>query len=99
MRNPLTIESFADWLGKQPAEKWYDWSVTHKCALGQYVETFGGFGTQDENAAGAILDGWRDSSGQFHEYPDKLFDIAVAHPSTFGAAHARALSYLRSEVV
>jgi hypothetical protein len=39
-KNLLTIEAFAEWAEKQPADKEYDYLSNH-CACGQYAEAIG----------------------------------------------------------
>lgn len=41
MKNLLTLESFADWAEKQPAEKEYDYSRSQYCAAAQYLQSIG----------------------------------------------------------
>ena len=41
MRNPLSIEAFADWCEKKPADETYDAGDTHACALAQYARSIG----------------------------------------------------------
>lgn len=41
MKPQLTIEAFADWCEKQPAEKSYDYMDTTNCAFCQYLRSLG----------------------------------------------------------
>lgn len=41
MRPQLTIEAFADWCEKQPAEKSYNWASEDNCACAQYAKALG----------------------------------------------------------
>jgi hypothetical protein len=41
MKPQLTIEAFADWCEKQPAEKTYDWIDGDACAACQYARSLG----------------------------------------------------------
>lgn len=41
MKNMLSLEAFADWAGKQPAEKKYDYSRSQYCAAAQYLQSIG----------------------------------------------------------
>lgn len=41
MQNPLTLEAFADWAGKQPRDKRYNYENAHVCACAQYAESLG----------------------------------------------------------
>ncbi len=44
MRNPLTIEAFAEWAAKKSPRKTYDWFDTDACACAQYADYLGGWG-------------------------------------------------------
>ena len=41
MRPQLTIEAFADWCDKQPAEKEYNYGSITDCAFCQYLQSLG----------------------------------------------------------
>lgn len=41
MRPQLTIEAFADWCSKQPAEKTYPFIDANNCACAQYAGSLG----------------------------------------------------------
>jgi hypothetical protein len=41
MRHPLSLEAFADWCEKQPADKGYDWDDPYYCACAQYAKFLG----------------------------------------------------------
>jgi len=41
MRNPLSLEAFAEWLEQQPAEKSYDFFEPANCAIAQYMRHLG----------------------------------------------------------
>ena len=70
----LTIEAFADWCEKQPAEKEYKYTAPRVCACGQYASWLGWKGS------------WLTSETQFWAAAD---DFAIEPPHTFGALAAR----------
>lgn len=41
MRNPLTIEAFAEWAEKKPANETYDYCSSEACAAAQYLQSLG----------------------------------------------------------
>lgn len=41
MKNMLSIEAFADWCEKQPADKAYDYLDPYNCACAQYAANLG----------------------------------------------------------
>lgn len=41
MKNPLTLEAFAEWAERQPADKVYDYRDCAVCACGQYAASLG----------------------------------------------------------
>lgn len=94
MKNPLTIEAFCEWLGKQPAEEPYDHNSVDNCAIGQFMKA---------NVPEMMSPGnryWHDRDGQSHLYPAGFTKIGINEyrgPFTFGAAHKRALAYLEGQ--
>lgn len=41
MKNPLSIEAFADWCEKQPADRGYNYAAPSNCAAAQYLKSVG----------------------------------------------------------
>jgi hypothetical protein len=41
MRNPLTLEAFAEWCEKQPADAEYNYEDPNRCAYCQYLRATG----------------------------------------------------------
>lgn len=41
MRHPLSLEAFADWCEKQPADKEYNFNNCRTCAVAQYANSLG----------------------------------------------------------
>lgn len=41
MKPQLTIEAFADWCSKQPADRGYNYHCAEACACGQYAASLG----------------------------------------------------------
>lgn len=76
MQNPLTIEAFADWAGKQPRDRRYEYQNAHVCACAQYAETLGLNFREILNKA---------PRGTFWRRMDALAGDARTH--TFGALH------------
>lgn len=85
MRNPLSIEAFADWCEKQPAYRLYNYSNCRHCAFAQYLEHLG--------FRGASVDGSSFSlTGKFEDDRplSAVIDRAVyEEPNTFGALASR----------
>lgn len=75
MRNPLSIEAFADWLEKQPPEGEYDYCSFSRCAISQYCRWLG------------FKDVWTSARIGFELAHHAVVDC---DPQTFGAAAARA---------
>ena len=84
MKNPLTIEAFADWLEKQPPEKEYDYSNCRGCLVFQYLTAVGIPITSTGSTTFSTND------GQEHILPYELDIVAARHPHTFGKAAIRA---------
>jgi hypothetical protein len=90
MRNPLSIEAFADWCEKKPADEAYSYSnICGPCAFAQYLIHLG----FPVDYVGA--DHWRDLSRTEHRLPDWVDEIVKdssygPSPShTFGALAKR----------
>lgn len=82
MRSPLSLESFADWLGTMPPEQRYEYSDGRHCAICQYFDFLGlkyfYVGSQS----------WSDEELNKHPLPREMNTVAIhARPHTFGAAH------------
>lgn len=77
MKPQLSLEAFADWCEKQPAELAYDWHSTWSCAIARYVKTLG-----DDDLYRKVSN-LRTSSGVLCER------LALTRPWTFGALAAR----------
>jgi hypothetical protein len=76
MKPQLTLEAFADWCEKQPAEKTYNYADCNRCACGQYAATLG-------------LQGW---AGVKVYQPGEFWyeaNCAAAWEDTFGALAKR----------
>lgn len=41
MKPQLSLEAFADWCEKQPADEYYQYSVPSQCACAQYQKSLG----------------------------------------------------------
>lgn len=79
MRNPLTLEAFADWAEKMPADEQYEWCDDSDCACGQYAD------------AAKVSGSYR---AHPHPSPDNAFwlkaeQAAFEWPRTFGSLAAR----------
>lgn len=99
MRNPLSLEAFADWLETKPADETYNFNCLN-CAIGQYFKflgmRFNGLGTEN----------WTDDQGVAHYLPRGMNRAAQGdsyyggHPDhTFGKAAQRARRELRAQQV
>jgi hypothetical protein len=77
MRHPLSLEAFASWCEKQPADKAYEWEDPFRCACSQYASSLG------------FLDRWIGSGKEGFWY--KADRIAGNHGlgRTFGALASR----------
>lgn len=82
MKPQLTIEAFADWCEKQPADEAYDF-YAKDCAWGQFLTSLGveyacvGFNT------------WTGSDGQRRCFPSGIAFPVEEEPHTFGALASR----------
>jgi hypothetical protein len=82
MRNPLSLEAFADWCEKQPADEEYDVWQPSSCAVALYAQSLGFKRATDngriETHDGRVLpiDGFK-------------FRMIARHPYTFGALAKR----------
>lgn len=89
MKNPISIEAFADWCDKQSADRVYDYKNGHECAFAQYLVALGFMPCVNEEAycldhllMTKDLSAWR-------PLPFGL-DLAVYEfPRTFGALAGR----------
>lgn len=86
MRNPLSLEAFADWLGTMPAKERYTWAVPRQCAIGQWLR-FTGFTDEREIGKKSVEMAERNDFGK----------IVLPEPHTFGAAHERARTILAGQ--
>ena len=78
MKPQFTLEAFADWCEKQPAEKRYAYHNSRSCACGQYNAFLG-------MRSYAWIDVyWGDDS-----FWRRANDLAFVEPHTFGALAAR----------
>ena len=98
MRNPLSLEAFADWLEKQPGEKKYKYISATQCLICQYFNAIGlDFIALDSRA-------WCDHNYEDHKLPDHFNDIAhgvgddLWTRHTFGSAARRARELLKEKV-
>ena len=73
MKPQLTIEAFADWCEKQPADKRYNYENSSECAVAQYLTHLG--------AVKVKL--WS------HEVEAAFGNVVDESPWTFGALAAR----------
>lgn len=87
MRNPLTLEAFADWLEKKPAAMFYEFHCK-RCAIGSYL-TEHGFPMK---TLGTEM--WVDKDGNKHPLPIGWNRIAMTSPHTYGDAAQRARAAL-----
>lgn len=91
MKNPLSVEAFADWLATMPADDEYDWRYSLYCAIGQYlhataphIKPFACYYVTPDN--------------DHKPYPAGFDRIAFTDgPHTFGAALHRAREYLEAQ--
>lgn len=84
MKNPLTIEAFAEWCESKPADERYEYMDDCGCAFFQYL--------QDRGFQPARVDGygWYSHDGnQYHPLPAGVEDPLCQGDSTFGALAAR----------
>lgn len=100
MRNPLSLEAFADWLGTMPADQLYEYGDINGCAVCQFFDFLG----LHYLAVGGLA--WNDAEGQERALPADLDRVANgrydAHRlrqnhktfRTFGAALERARALL-----
>ena len=83
MKNPLSLEAFADWLEGKPAEQKYEYWC-QECAIGGYFIELGlpmkSLGTEK----------WRDRDGVLHVLPPGFDEVSSTPPHTYGAAARRA---------
>lgn len=73
MRNPLTIEAFAEWAEKKPANEDYDFTLAWNCAVAQFLK------------ANAVVNYELLST----EIPKAWLEPVKASPQTFGALAKR----------
>ena len=80
MRNPLTLEAFAEWCEKQPAEKEFDYIDPQRCACAQYADHI--------KFEGDWLLSMADKPGDFWGVMD-THALHLFKPRTFGALASR----------
>lgn len=92
MKNILTLESFADWVEKQPAEKEYDFCDCCGCACHQYLSAIG------LPVKYVSPNWWSDVFGAEHPLPFGFNAAANGYgePRTFGALALRLRQSSRS---
>lgn len=78
MRNPLSIEAFADWCEKQPADKEYVYEDSWHCACAQYADSLGIANSEDS------LPAWRLACRRLGSFWWRADDIASKDGHTFG---------------
>jgi hypothetical protein len=78
MRNPLTLEAFAEWCEKQPADKEYNFFDNHGCAFGQYLKALG---IEHRSVGGTY---WRTAAGE-----ERIRKALQSGDWTFGALASR----------
>lgn len=81
-KNPLTIEAFAEWAEKQPADKTYEYIDSTRCACFQYSAAIG----MDTSQA---IPAWRQDLYDGSAFWHRVDDAAAETPYTFGALAAR----------
>jgi len=85
MRHPFELQSFVDWLGKQPPDEEYNYYDEAECALGRYAQWLGMEPAAFYMAVGRTLD----------PLPFNPIGKVVAYlPWTYGAATQRAKELL-----
>lgn len=78
MRHPISIEAFAEWCERKPADEEYEWVNVRTCAIKQYAKFLGGNVHENYMAVACMPVGRFDG-----EY------MALMRPHTFGALAAR----------
>lgn len=75
MKNPLSLEAFADWCERKPADEEYDWFDCNVCAASQYAKELGISNFADLAIPGTFL--------------FRASELAFPEPHTFGALAER----------
>lgn len=83
MRNPLTLEAFADWCEKQPPETAYNYSNSKECAVTTYLKSLG------LPCLSSAMGYWRDYDRVKHDLNGNFDHSASPLPRTFGALAQR----------
>lgn len=90
MKHPLSTEAFADFLGRQPADRQYMYNAIVDCPIARYLRSVYGeevfVGTANYNVT---------CNGPDKPMPEGWNDIVRDMPHTYGAAHARAKEVLK----
>ena len=82
MKPQLSLEAFADWCEKQPADRTYTYANKENCACGQYADSLG-------------LSDWSIWNSKFWYEADSV--ALLTGERTFGALASRLRSADRSE--
>jgi hypothetical protein len=95
VRHPITLEAFADWLERQPAERAYNYTDPYACPIAQYLQA------QGVPAYGVTHNLWHDANCVSHEFDDRMREAAIGEWDrprgerwTFGQAARRARELL-----
>lgn len=83
MRNPLSLEAFADWCARKPADGEYDWADTNGCAFCQYLTSVG------LPIRRVDIYSWVDEHWRTHPLPEGVAGAVAQYPWTFGALSSR----------
>ena len=84
MRNPITIEAFAEWCERQPPHAGYYYGDVKGCAFCQYLKSIG---ISSPIVGGA---GWTPSCGSpSRSFPTHLARALAVTPYTYGALASR----------
>lgn len=81
-----SIEGFVAWLRKQPADKTFEYWDCRKCAVGQYLRTFGS--SWDKMFYGPDRD--NDLLSSLNDIPTRAYKAAIGSTLTFGQVLAAA---------
>lgn len=83
MKNPLSLEAFADWCAKQPTDAEYRYDNIVDCACGRYFRSLG---------IDAHYSGYHEWLGFYRRripHSDEMDRLASVRPHTFGALTER----------
>lgn len=85
MKNMLTVEAFAEWCEKQPADGEYDYAEPQDCPIAQFLRA-NGFPEARVNSVD-----WRESDRtyDYHNLPRGFDDAVIESPRTFGSLAQR----------